>query len=183
MSGENDYIRPERKYLCDFSVDTRIDDIALPEKICENLLSLNLSISSDMRYSLEVSFGADIYKDKDFYRFPVERKQWQIEKLRSLSPQKMAEQMIDDILSQQLDNICKALSPFHIWYTSFVFVSVDRPETILTKEVSLFLSFLFSPALPVVFSCLSAQKTEPLIFKGSIHFGIIPTQSWQQASG
>ena len=138
MSGEIDYIRPERKYLCDFSVDTRIDDIALPEKICENLLSLNLSISSDMRYSLEVSFGADIYKDKDFYRFPVERKQWQIEKLRSLSPQKMAEQMIDDILSQQLDNICKALSPFHIWYTSFVFVSVDRPETILTKEVSLF---------------------------------------------
>lgn len=79
MDYEIAYKNPERMYLCDFSIETRIDDIDLPNKIKDKLNSLNLLPNPEKVYVLDVSFGVAIYKDIEFYKFPVERKQWQKE--------------------------------------------------------------------------------------------------------
>ena len=91
-----------KKHLCNFSIETRIDDIELPNKIKEKLYELDLHTNPEKDYSLTVHFDPAIYKESEFYNFPVERKQ------QKGSP------TVQDILSQQLNNICNALEPFNI---------------------------------------------------------------------
>lgn len=118
MDFENDYKKTERNYLCEFSIKTRIDDIDLPNKIKDKLNLLKVLPDSEKGYVLDTSFGAAIYKDDEFYKFPVERKQWQIDNLEKLKnkkdSRKIAETIIGEVLSQQLHNICEILGTFNI---------------------------------------------------------------------
>lgn len=114
------YRKPERKYLCDFSLETFIYDVDLPTKIKDKLASLNVLPTPDMIYVLDVSFDVKVYHIKEFYKFPVERKQWQIDELEKQTPKRQTETMIHQILAQQLDNICKELSPFNIQYQAAI---------------------------------------------------------------
>lgn len=109
---------PERNYLCNFSIETRIDDTELSSKIKEKLCSLNLLPNAEMIYVIAVSFDADIYKDEEFYKFPIERKQWEIDKLKTQAPKERAQNIIGEVLSQQLNNITTELAPFNIRYQS-----------------------------------------------------------------
>ncbi len=118
MDYETDYQRPERKYLCDFSIATRIDDVDLSNKIKDKFSSLELTVDTKKAYSIDVSFDVAIYKDIAFYKFPVERKQWQIDNLQKQRPQQIAHTIIGEVLNQQLNNICDVLKPFDIRYDS-----------------------------------------------------------------
>ena len=57
MEYEIEYKKPERKYLCRCTVDTRIDDVDLPNKIMDKLSSLAVLPDSEKVYALNVSFG------------------------------------------------------------------------------------------------------------------------------
>ena len=114
------YQKPERKYLCDFSLETCIYDVDLPTQIKDKLASLNVLPTPDMVYVLDVSFDVKVYHIKEFYKFPVERKQWQIDELEKQSPKRQTETMIHQVLAQQLNNICKELSPLNIQYETAI---------------------------------------------------------------
>jgi hypothetical protein len=112
--------KTEPKYLCKFPLETRIDDIDLPNKIKDKLNSLNLRPDPEKVYNLSVYFSVEIYEDSEFYNFPVELKQYQIDKLNKHKGknQEMWKPSIQDILSQQLNNICDALKPFNINFST-----------------------------------------------------------------
>lgn len=107
---------PERKKLCTVVVDTFIHDIELPAKIKEKLQELNLSIDPEKIYSVDVSFDMGAYSDPTFYKFSVERPQWAEEKFEKLDKEEKRKQTIYDVLSAQLDKICKELSSLNLKY-------------------------------------------------------------------
>lgn len=117
--------KSEQKYLCNFSIPTTIYDKELPEKIKEKLSAMDLPIDQSKIYSMNVSFDKKVYGDKDFYIFPVERKDWQIEQLKNQSPQDQMNTVISDVLSQQLDNICRGIEQFHIPFRSTSIIGED----------------------------------------------------------
>lgn len=116
MVNENQISKPERNFLCDFSLETQIIDTNLPNLIVEKLRDISINPQPDKEYVIDVSFGVGIYKAKEFYLFPVERKQWEIDNLQKQKPEKVAYTIIDDVLSQQLHNICESLKEFNIPY-------------------------------------------------------------------
>lgn len=122
------YQRPERNYLCDFSLETCIYDVDLPTKIKDKLASLNVLPKPNIIYVLDVSFDVKVYRVKDFYKFHVERKQWQIDELEKQSPKRQTETMIHQVLAQQLDNICKELSLFNIQYQTAIIAGEDYDD-------------------------------------------------------
>lgn len=123
----------KRNCLCEFSIDTRIDDIDLANKIKAKFDALNISDIPNKNYVLEVTFDAAIYKDIAFYKFPVERKQWQIDNLNKLEvkkdSRKIAETIIGEVLSQQLNNICDIFKSSNITYTSAIIAGEDIDNT------------------------------------------------------
>lgn len=129
MEHDLSYKKPERNYLCDFYIETRIDDTELPVKIKDKPGSLNLIPNPEVIYSIDVSFDAAIYKDREFYEFPVERKQWQIDNLKKQNSTEKAHTIIGEVLSQQLDNICKEISSFNIRYSSASIAGEDFENT------------------------------------------------------
>ena len=132
MEYEIEYKKPERKYLCRCTVDTRIDDVDLPNKIMDKLSSLAVLPDSEKVYALNVSFGIVIYEDERFYDFPVERRQWQIDKLEDLKQKGDVKQLkhtiMGEVLAQQLHNICAALEPLNINYHSATIAGEDFEE-------------------------------------------------------
>ena len=129
MSHEVEYKKPEKKYLCRFTVDTRIYDIDLPNKIMDKFNSLAILPDPDKVYALNVSFGVAIYEDAWFYDFPVERRQWQVDKLEELKQKGDVKQVkhtiMNEVLAQQLHNICAALEPLNINYHSATIAGED----------------------------------------------------------
>ena len=132
MGCEIEYTKPERQYLCLFTVDARIDDVDLPNKIMDKLSSLAVLPDSEKVYALNVSFGIVIYEDERFYDFPVERRQWQIDKLEDLKQKGDVKQLkhtiMGEVLAQQLHNICAALEPLNINYHSATIAGEDFEE-------------------------------------------------------
>ena len=132
MGCEIEYKKPERKYLCRFTIDARIDDVDLPNKIMDKLNSLAVLPDPEKVYALNVSFGIVVYEDERFYDFPVERRQWQIDKLEDLKQKGDAKQLkhtiMGDVLAQQLHNICDALAPLNISYHSATIAGEDFEE-------------------------------------------------------
>lgn len=102
--------------LCYFTLNTHIYDIDLPTKIKEKLQGLNLSVNPDKVYTVEVTFDMKAYTYPEFYGFPVERRQWEIEKLKTLDDIEKKKTIICDVLSAQLNNICKIIDDLHIRY-------------------------------------------------------------------
>ena len=90
----------KRNCLCEFSIDTRIDDIDLANKIKAKFDALNISDIPNKNYVLEVTFDAAIYKDIAFYKFPVERKQWQIDNLNKLEVKKDSRKIAETIIGE-----------------------------------------------------------------------------------
>lgn len=123
-----EYRKPERSCLCEFSLETRIDDVSLPGRIAERLAALELRPAPEKSYVVDVSFSAAIYQDAAFYQFPVERKPWQIDRLQAQKPKEQALTILDDVISQQLHNICAALAPFGIPYRFAAIAGEDWPE-------------------------------------------------------
>lgn len=113
------------KYLCRFSLDTRIDDIKLANIIKSKLESLHIQPDPDTIYSVDVSFSSKIYNDREFFKYPVEFKPVEIERLKKQSKQSQMEAIIGRVLSQQLDSICNELVPFHI---SCKYVSISGTD-------------------------------------------------------
>lgn len=132
MDYEIEYKKPEKKYLCRFTVDTRINDVDLPNKIMDKLSSLAVLPDSEKVYALNVSFGIVVYEDERFYDFPVERRQWQIDKLEDLKQKGDVKQLkhtiMGEVLAQQLHNICDALAPLNINYHSATIAGEDFEE-------------------------------------------------------
>ena len=132
MGCEIEYTKPERKYLCLFTVDARIDDVDLPNKIMDKLNSLAVLPDPEKNYALNVSFGVVVYEDERFYGFPVERRQWQIDKLEDLKQKGDVKQLnhtiMGEVLAQQLHNICDALAPLNISYHSATIAGEDFEE-------------------------------------------------------
>lgn len=132
MEHEIEYKKPEKKYLCRCTVDTRIDDVDLPNKIIDKLNSLAVLPDPEMNYALNVSFGIVVYEDEWFYDFPVERRQWQIDKLEDLKQKGDVKQLkhtiMGEVLAQQLHNICDALAPLNINYHSATIAGEDFEE-------------------------------------------------------
>jgi len=132
MEYEIEYKKPEKKYLCRFTVDTRIDDVDLPNKIIDKLSSLAVLPDPEKVYALNVSFGIVVYEDEQFYDFPVERRQWQIDKLEDLKQKGDVKQLkhtiMGEVLAQQLHNICDALAPLNINYHSATIAGEDFEE-------------------------------------------------------
>ena len=93
----------EKKCFCNFPIETRIDDVDLPNKIKEKLNMLDLHANPERAYSLAIYFDPAIYGDSKFYNFPVEQKH-----------QQKGTPTVQDILSQQLNNICHAIAQFNI---------------------------------------------------------------------
>lgn len=125
MSIEFEYKKPERAYLCDFSIEEYVYDSDLPLKIRDKLTFLNISFAPDKTYCLDVSFDVGVYKDKQLFAFPVERKPWQLERLKNQKPQERVHTMISDVLSQQLENICIELSGFSFKYSNATIAGED----------------------------------------------------------
>ena len=109
---------PEREKLCFITVDTYIHDIELPIKVKEKLQELNLTVNPGKIYSVNVYFDMGAYSDPDFYVFPVTRPQWAAEKFEKLDDLGKKKQIIYDVLSAQLENICKEISLLQIKYSS-----------------------------------------------------------------
>lgn len=132
MDYEIEYKKPEKKYLCRFTVDTRINDVDLPNKIMDKFRSLAVLPDSEKVYALNVSFGIVVYEDERFYDFPVERRQWQIDKLEDLKQKGDVKQLkhtiMGEVLAQQLHNICDALAPLNINYHSATIAGEDFEE-------------------------------------------------------
>ena len=74
----------ENKTLCSFIIDGYIYDIGLLSKVKEKLQNLTLSTDANKIYTVTVYFDKRVYQNSDFYTFPLERKQWQIDKLEKL---------------------------------------------------------------------------------------------------
>ena len=122
------------KTFCNFSIETPIYDIDLPNKIKDKLISLDVHPEPGKVYRLNVSFEDINYYIVDFYRFPVEWKQWEIEKLEKLEKAGKIDERADiirtGVLSQQLENICNALEPFNIDFAAAAIMgkSIDGEE-------------------------------------------------------
>lgn len=116
--------RPE-KILCEFSIETRIDDVELSAKIKEKLCSLGILPNQETTYILEVSFDAAIYKDGNFYKFPVEWKEWQLNQLNHKKPEEKGHTIIQGVLSQQLDKISQEVDSFQIPYQRASIIGED----------------------------------------------------------
>ncbi len=115
----------ERNNVCNFSISTPIYDRELPVKIKDVLQSMYLPIDQGKHYSLDVSFDKNVYENMDFFTFPVERKDWQIEQLKSQTPREQRKTIISEILSQQLENICKEIEVLHIPFRSTSIIGED----------------------------------------------------------
>ena len=98
----------ERKLFCNFSIETPIYDVDLPNKILEKLNSLDLHPNPEYVYDFSVDFDVDIYLESEFYNFPVEEKPKDKEKTPTEN----------DILGQQIHNIRDALKSFPIKFST-----------------------------------------------------------------
>lgn len=122
------YEIPKRKYLCNFSIATNIYDADLSNKIKEKFCSLELSPNPDASYVIEISFDLKIYSDIQFYKFPVERNQAQLERLKQQTPKEKAHTIIGDVLSQQAHTICKNLPTTNIPYRSVIIAGESKND-------------------------------------------------------
>ena len=122
------YEIPKRKYLCNFSIATNIYDTELSNKIKEKFCSLELSPNPDASYVIEISFDLKIYGDIQFYKFPVERNQVQLERLKQQTPKEKAHTIIGDVLSQQAHTICKNLPTTNIPYHSVIIAGESKND-------------------------------------------------------
>ena len=122
------YEIPKRKYLCNFSIATNIYDTELSNKIKEKFCSLELSPNPDASYVIEISFDLKIYSDIQFYKFPVERNQAQLERLKQQTPQEKAHTIIGEVLSQQAHTICKELPTKDVPYRSVIIAGESKND-------------------------------------------------------
>ena len=113
------------KKLCSFTVSACIYDLDLASKVNDKIQILNLSPKIDMIYRVKVSFNKKDYYNAEFYKFPVERKQWQIEKLEKFDENEKRQTIINEVLSAQLQNVCKELKKFNITYRKISMIGDD----------------------------------------------------------
>ena len=106
----------KRNCLCEFSIETRIDDIDLPNKIKKKINSLDLHIDPEKAYKVSAYFDIEIYNDSLFYTFPVEWKPHELKKLEKIknNKQETEKTILYGVLGQQIHSICKVLEPFNI---------------------------------------------------------------------
>ena len=116
------------KYLCRFSLDRRIDDMDLPNAIKRNLDSMQIQPDPETIYSVGLSFSSKIYNDQAFYKYPVDLKEVEIERLKKQSKHNRMKAIIGHVLSQQLNRICNELAQFHISYRNASISGEDFDE-------------------------------------------------------
>ena len=110
----------ERKEFCNFSIEAPIYDVDLPSKIKEKLDSLDLHPNPEYVYDFSILFDVDTYLELEFYHFPVEWKQYEIENLEKIknNPKERRETILDGVLRQQIHNICDALESFPVKFST-----------------------------------------------------------------
>lgn len=126
----------ERICFYNFSIETRIDDIDLPNKIKDKINSLGLHPNPEKAYSFNVYFSVEIYADSEFYNFPVEKKK-NVNK-RKKNAEDTKKDIMYDVLTQQLYNICDALKPLNF---NFYSSSITGDE--LNKDINLVSFYIF----------------------------------------
>lgn len=109
-----DCTTPERKILCEFSLEKRISDIDLPSQIKSTLDSLDLYFDPEKHYILTVYFDAYSRHCKGFYDLPIER-----------TPGRDKQITVHDVLRQQINNIRHALEPLNINFSKANIKGID----------------------------------------------------------
>lgn len=110
----------ERKLFCNFSIETPIYDVDLPNKILEKLNSLDLHPNPKKVYDLFVYFSDDAWLELELYKFPVQWKQHEIDYLEKIKndPNERRKTILKGVLNQQIHNICDALETFPFYFAT-----------------------------------------------------------------
>ncbi len=130
----------ERKYWCKFSLDTRIDDIDLGNKIKEKLISLDLQPEPGKFYRIDTTFSTEIYKDSKFYEYPVEWKPYELKELEKVKHEKnqLEKTILYGVLSNQVDKIRDELMTLDVNFNSATIIGLRTGDinqvTVLVYE-------------------------------------------------
>ncbi len=121
----NDLKEFEKKTFCSFTIDTHIYDVELCSKVNDKMKSLKLTPDVDKIYEINIYFDKSVYGQKEFYLFPIERKDWQIEELKTLSGTEKRHTILNQVLSAQLQNICDEIAKFNVVYRNIRIIGDD----------------------------------------------------------
>lgn len=115
----------ERKEITKFTVDAEIYDCDLPHRIYNELKENIPQIDSDLYYKLDVIFDKKVYKKEEFYQYPLEEGL----KTYSKSKQDVQNELIDSILSEQLNKVVKRIESlgFDIGSASIIGEQLTEP--------------------------------------------------------
>lgn len=122
-------------------VYSTIYDEELPTKVLEEMASEQLHLDPEQNYHVDILFASSVYEREEFYSFTVSKPSPVLRGRKKLSEHEIKKEKMYDILSEQRDNVTKALEAagINVWSSSIIGEE---------RQVSFFVEIIFYSLVP-----------------------------------